>query len=401
MFPDYRGLSHEIAAEQAKNRHKDKFMIGMSLHPGESFKVIFSPEAVEAGRSLNIRRESGLAFHLIVRPTLGAAVINDCIGGDWGEAYHLPLLSTEMVDPLIFLVSLTTAGAIVRIDTEREICFPRWVPVNEAFEWLVPHGISVERIEPKAASSSSAAALGIDVVAWLASEAAGSSVAEISGFLAQRRSLSAVALEHGALAATLVEATNFADEKWASLQTEIGRISRSDRLVKALSASWADCDFAEQVGAHDIVFCHGVLSQVPDPIRFLLELRSMTRRYCYLSVQAVPEVLTGRDGPLDLRISGAIFLPSASPDVLQVLQEQVWLPNTAPAASSDWIRTGDCNPHLQWWVMTRRYVEVLVELAGFKQIASVLADDMKGLELLLDARGTDPWLLPRGPDLDR
>ena len=184
------------------------------------------------------------------------------------------------------------------------------------------------------------------------------------------------------MAVTLVDVAPLFSPTWLPLQEVPRYASARERRAYLLQTSWADPDLSEQVGPHDIILCHDILPHATDPLRLLLELRAMTKRNCFVSVPILPDLIEDEYGVLDVAAIGGVFLPAAAPSLLARLQA------AAPKVTAlvpPWIDRGECNPHALWWAMTRRYVETLIELAGFRVSMSVLTDGPpQRLEVLLD-----------------
>lgn len=353
----------------------------LPLGIGDSIAVSFTQDALRFGRSLDIRRGSSVLFHLVVRPALGAVIANDRDGDAWGTDHSIEIGEDQVEDALHLHIAFEDQGALVQLADGRSMTFDRFRPDGTAVEFVVPPGIEVTLLAPSPALPE--AAVPFDLAAWLGATAKDCSVAEFGSLTADPPGmLPLLALRQGASAITLVDVHPLVAPAWAPLQ-EVTKVASSLRKpAYLLHASWADPDLSDQLGIHDIVLCGSILPQVPDPLRLLLELRAMTRRHCFLSVPIVPDSIEGEHGAFDIGSIGAVFLPTATPDLLAQLQESA--PGSV-AGAEHWIDRGECNPEARWWAMTQRHVEGLVGLAGFRIARSTLNDAApRQLDLLLD-----------------
>lgn len=347
------------------------------LRLGDALSVTFTHDALRYGRSLDIRRGAGVLFHLVVRPTQGTVIANDHDGKAWGSDHSLTLAHGQAEDTITLHIAFETEGALVQLSDGRTMVFDRFRPDGAEVEFVVPPGIMVSPATASEARSS------FDLSAWLGREAKDRSVAELGSLAGQPPgSLPMLALRQGASAVTLVDVAPLVAPAWLPLQDVPGFAASLGKRAYMLQASWADPDLSEQVGLHDIVLCHAILPHAADPLRLLLELRAMTKRSCFLSVPIVPDMIEGEHGVFDIASIGAVFLPTAAPALLASLQAAA--PGTA-GPSEPWIDRGECNPQARWWAMTRRHVEGLVALAGFRATRSLLTEGSpQSLGLLLD-----------------
>lgn len=347
------------------------------LRVGDALTVAFTPEALRYGRSLDIRRGTAVLFHLVVRPGREVVIANDHDGRGWGSDHSLRLANRTLESTIPLHIAFREEGAEVRLSDGQTMLFDRFVPDGTELEFVVPRGIMVSSALPSASSST------FDLTGWLGQAAVDSSVAELGSLAAEPPGLlPLLALRKGAAAVTLVDVAPLAEPVWRPLQEVPAFASGRDKRAYLLQASWADPDLSEQVGPHDIVLCHDILPRAVDPLRLLLELRAMTKRSCFVSVPIVPDRIEGEHGAFDIASIGAVFLPTAAPGLLAPLRAAA--PDPADLIQP-WVDRGECNPHARWWAMTRRHVEILVELAGFRVSRSLLTDGPpQRLKVLLD-----------------
>jgi GT2 family glycosyltransferase len=95
-----------------------------TLHPPFAQLLRFSPRAVARSESANYHQGEDIRLHLVVRGHEGrpCLIVNDCLGGQWGEELRLPLTPEEALSPAVE-VAFTGAGILVRILGEAPVAF--------------------------------------------------------------------------------------------------------------------------------------------------------------------------------------------------------------------------------------------------------------------------------------
>lgn len=110
-----------------------------TIHPPLAQSLRFSPRAVARSESANYHQGEDIRLHLVVRGHEGrpCLIVNDCLGGQWGEEMRLPLTPEEALAPTVE-VAFTGAGILVRILGEAPVAFR---PGNAPPQSLLPrHG---------------------------------------------------------------------------------------------------------------------------------------------------------------------------------------------------------------------------------------------------------------------
>ena len=113
------------------------------LHPPAAQSLRFSARAVARSESANYLQGEDIRLHLLVRGHEGrpCLIVNDCLGGQWGEELRLALTPEEALAPRVE-AAFTTAGILVTLAGGAALPFRPGQPVPLA---LVPrHGPSIE-----------------------------------------------------------------------------------------------------------------------------------------------------------------------------------------------------------------------------------------------------------------
>ncbi|WP_431303958.1 glycosyltransferase family 2 protein [Sediminicoccus sp. BL-A-41-H5] len=95
-----------------------------TLHPPFAQALRFSPRAVARSESANYHQGEDIRLHLVVRGHEGrpCLIVNDCLGGQWGEELRLPLTPEEALAPTVE-VAFTGGGILVQILGEAPVAF--------------------------------------------------------------------------------------------------------------------------------------------------------------------------------------------------------------------------------------------------------------------------------------
>ncbi len=94
------------------------------IHPPAAQSLRFSPRAVARSESANYHQGEDIRLHLVVRGHEGrpCLIVNDCLGGQWGEELRLPLTPEEALSPKVE-VAFTGGGILIQILGEAPVPF--------------------------------------------------------------------------------------------------------------------------------------------------------------------------------------------------------------------------------------------------------------------------------------
>jgi SAM-dependent methyltransferase len=139
--------------------------------------------------------------------------------------------------------------------------------------------------------------------------------------------------------------------------------------VAEINGSIDDRATVERAGSFDVVCCNGVLYHCPDPIRTLLNLRSISRETLILGTVTIPETVVTSAGTLETAAGSALPVPALTASQLTVVGQ--WLRELGDVhIQADGITNGvdwdldDYSPW--WWLFTRDHVAALLEITGFE-----------------------------------
>jgi SAM-dependent methyltransferase len=119
---------------------------------------------------------------------------------------------------------------------------------------------------------------------WIRDHAPGRSFADIGGLFGIHGEVALLAEEAGATRVTLFDA---GDPEYTEFPAE--RERRGSR-VRFVQGDLEDPASVADVGAHDIVWCAGVIYHTPNPVLQLMHLRDITRELLFLGTRTIPEV---------------------------------------------------------------------------------------------------------------
>lgn len=115
--------------------------------------------------------------------------------------------------------------------------------------------------------------------------ARGKSFADVGGLYSLHGEIAFRAEDAGATAVSLLDAGDPAYDPEYTAEHE----RRSSR-VRFVQGDLHDATTLERLGAHDVVWCTGVVYHTPHPLHQLMNLRSVTRELLYLGTHTIPEV---------------------------------------------------------------------------------------------------------------
>jgi hypothetical protein len=119
---------------------------------------------------------------------------------------------------------------------------------------------------------------------WVNEHAPGRSFADVGG-LYQLHGERAFQAE--AAGATIVSEFDAGDPRFTEFEA---RKQERGSAVRFVQGDLEEPEAMARLGAHDIVWCTGLLYHTPNPVRQLLHLREITGELLYLGTQTIPEV---------------------------------------------------------------------------------------------------------------
>lgn len=119
---------------------------------------------------------------------------------------------------------------------------------------------------------------------WLAEAVRGKSFAEIGGLYFKEGHIAFLAEDSGATQVTEMDVGDFELSPFSAKHRE------RNSKIRYVQGDLEDPDTIAEMGAHDIVWCTGVLYHTPNPMLQLLHLRKITRELLLFGTATIPEI---------------------------------------------------------------------------------------------------------------
>lgn len=216
---------------------------------------------------------------------------------------------------------------------------------------------------------------------YIAQVVEGRSFLEVGGLWGVVNEKISFAHKCGASRLTIIDVSEPTSHLWDLFRERMAQLD-----IKEYTTVVGDiCEIdADKIGTpFDVVHCSGVLYHLPDPMRMLSVLRSITRGYLILTSTIIPEVVENEGGRYEIPSSAVIFVPALSKAeraCLKIYWEQagaVAYGLTEPTTFS----VGNFAPW--WWLPTATSLKAMCKAAGFQLIDSELMWNNNALTLLL------------------
>ena len=164
---------------------------------------------------------------------------------------------------------------------------------------------------------------------WIAEHAAGRSFVDIGGLFNDGANAFR-AEDAGASAVTIFDVGDieFAFDYAAEHE-------RRGSKIRYVQGDLHDDVSIEQVGAHDLVWCTGVLYHTPNPVHQLMQLREITRELLFLGTHTIPEVPGVPQA--------CLYYPYLPEDARTALARAHWNSRGLPRASGRRSTSGRCS----------------------------------------------------------
>lgn len=193
----------------------------------------------------------------------------------------------------------------------------------------------------------------------------GKSFADVGGLWGTVNEKVSVAHAYGACALTMIDISPPESELWHLFEDrrrtlrlpEVHCIS-SDVLVLADSSSCPQ---------FDIVHCSGILYHIPDPMRFLVALRRMTRGHLVLTSVVTATRVESEQGALELPHASALFIPALQKKERAILKSywQRFVGDGAIGLTREAVSWQPRDFAPWWWLPTVEALKMMCVAAGF------------------------------------
>ena len=189
--------------------------------------------------------------------------------------------------------------------------------------------------------------------AWIAENARGRTFADVGGLFSIHGARAFAAEAAGATGVTLMDAGD------PTPQFEAEHARRSSK-VRFVQGDILDDVAIEQVGAHDVVWCTGVLYHAPDPVGLLSQLRKITRATLWLGTHAIPEI-PGVE-------QGCVFYPYLSERSRAAHARAHWDASGYWGVGTEFVDEPMVGHANFWWGMTPSALRAMLRAAGFEVV---------------------------------
>lgn len=236
-----------------------------------------------------------------------------------------------------------------------------------------------------------------DIDEWMAERIRGNSFMDVGGLLGSTGEKITFAHRHGARHLVMVDHVPLTDPLWTAF---VERLKECDPVpyVHTFSADVEDMDFQNDIGgASDFVYCNGLFYHSANPIHFLQQLASVTRKHLVLG-----SIHSGRCGT---QVGESIFIPNNR--YAATIVDRLNFPADQPGygisvPETEWFKDGRPNARPFWWLHSKDTIQRMLKLVGFS--VDAVADEWDGrvtkLLCVKDEHGqhwTSRDLAPRRP----
>jgi len=193
----------------------------------------------------------------------------------------------------------------------------------------------------------------------------GKSFADVGGLWGTVNEKISVAHAYGASALTMLDITPLEHELWHLFEERRRTLHLLEvQCVSGDVVMLAETDSCPQF---DVVHCSGILYHMPDPIRFLVALRKITREFLVLTSVVTASQLKNQHGELRIPQAAVLFVPALQGQERATLQAywQQFVGDNAiglTQAVPTW-RPDDYAPW--WWLPTVDALRAMCRTAGF------------------------------------
>jgi hypothetical protein len=193
----------------------------------------------------------------------------------------------------------------------------------------------------------------------------GKSFADVGGLWGTVNEKISVAHMYGASSLTMVDITPLGHELWQLFEER--RRTLQLPAVQCISGDVLTLAQTDPCPQFDIVHCSGILYHMPEPMRFLLALRKMTREFLVLTSVVTATRVQSEHGELQIPHAAVLFVPALQQQERAILRsywqrfvgnDAIGLTREAPTRRPD-----DYAPW--WWLPTADALQAMCAAAGF------------------------------------
>lgn len=191
------------------------------------------------------------------------------------------------------------------------------------------------------------------------------SFAEVGGLWGTVNEKVSVAHTHGASALTMIDVSPPESDLWQLFEERRQTLQLPE--VRCLSNDLVALAESAACPQFDVVHCSGILYHIPDPLRFLRALRSVTREFLVLTSVVTATRIANEQGSLEIPKSAALFVPALQGKERAIVQAY-WKRVVGDGAigltqETEVWNLDDFAPW--WWLPTVEALKALCMTAGF------------------------------------
>lgn len=193
----------------------------------------------------------------------------------------------------------------------------------------------------------------------------GKSFADVGGLWGTVNEKVSVAHRYGASALTMIDVTPPEHELWQLFENR--RQALGLPAVQCISGDVLRLAETASCPRFDVVHCSGLLYHMPDPLRFLSALRTMTRECLVLTSVVTAPYMRNEHGELRLPAAAALFIPALQSQERAIVRAY-WCQFVGDGALgvtrevTTW-RLDDYAPW--WWLPTVEALQAMCRAVGF------------------------------------
>lgn len=195
----------------------------------------------------------------------------------------------------------------------------------------------------------------------------GKSFADVGGLWGTVNEKISVAHAYGASALTMLDITPLEHELWRLFEERRRTLHLPE--VQHVSGDVVMLAETDSCPPFDVVHCSGILYHMPDPIRFLVALRKITREFLVLTSVVTAPHLKNQHGELRIPQAAVLFVPALQSQeraILQAYWQQFVGDNAIGLTREVQIWQLDAYAYAPWlWLPTADALRAMCVAAGF------------------------------------
>ena len=200
---------------------------------------------------------------------------------------------------------------------------------------------------------------------YIARVVKGKTFADVGGLWGTVNEKVSVAHKHSAAVLAMIDVLPLGHDLWRSFNQRARTFELPE--VRCISSNILQIEETLPGLQFDVVHCSGVLYHMPDPIRFLVAMRQITREHLILNSIVTATKVESKERVLQIPQGAALFVPALK-DKERAILKSFWQQFVGDAAigvtaeAQSW-SVNDFDPW--WWLPTVEAVRAMCRAAGF------------------------------------